>query len=61
MPTGVTGTWAKTSLLVSGTSTYSTYIKLAAASTTVPGTYTVTLNATCGPIVHSVSVALTVT
>jgi uncharacterized membrane protein len=60
LPAGVTGTFSKSSLLVSGTSTYSTSDKIAAASTALPGTYTVTLSATCGPIVHTVDVAVTV-
>jgi subtilisin family serine protease len=60
LPAGMTATWSRTSLLVYGTSTLSTYVKLAAASTTAPGTYTVNLLGTCGPIQHTVPLTVTV-
>src|SRR5262249_30889361 len=61
LPTGMTATWTKTSLLDSGTSTITNSVKLAASSATAPGTYTVDLVGKAGPIVHSVTLTVVVT
>jgi uncharacterized membrane protein len=61
LPAGMTATFGKTYLLVSGTSTLSTSAKFAATTATVPGTYTVDLIGTCGPIVHTVTLTVIVT
>ncbi len=61
LPAGVTATWSKTSILVSGTSTLTDSVKLAASSSAVPGTYTVMLYATCASLQHSVALTLTIT
>jgi uncharacterized membrane protein len=60
LPTGMTATWSKTSVLVSGTTTVTNSVKLAASSSTVPGTYTINLVGTAGPIVHTVPLTVTV-
>jgi subtilisin family serine protease len=60
LPAGMTATFGKTYLLVSGTSTLSTSVKFAATTATVPGTYTVDLIGTCGPIVHTVTLTVVV-
>jgi subtilisin family serine protease len=61
LPTGMTATWTKTPLLVSGTTAVTNSVKLAATNTTTPGTYTVTLVGTAGPIVHTVTLTVVVT
>jgi len=61
LPAGMTATWGSTSKLVSGTSTSSVSVKIAASSSTVPGTYAITLVGTCGPIVHTATLTVTVT
>jgi subtilisin family serine protease len=60
LPAGMTATWSKTYLLVYGTSTLSTTVKLAATTAAVPGTYTIDLIGTAGPIVHRVSLTVVV-
>ena len=60
-PTGLTATLGKTSLAVSGTTPLSVTLKLAAATSMAPGTYTVTLTGTCGGIVHAAPLTLVVT
>ena len=61
LPTGVTAAWGAAYLLTSGTTVKSTYVKITAASTAVPGTYTIDLIGTTGPIVHRVPLTITVT
>ncbi len=61
LPTGVTATWTRASLAVSGTTTSSTTVKLAPGTTAAAGTFAVNLVATCGGVVHSAPVTLTVT
>ena len=61
LPAGMTATWGKTYLLVYGTSRLSVSVKLAATTATVPGTYTVNLVGTCGPIVHTAPLSVVVT
>jgi hypothetical protein len=61
LPAGVTATWRAAYLLTYGTTTKSTYVTLAVASTAVPGTYTINLIGTTGPIVHSVPITVTIT
>jgi hypothetical protein len=60
LPAGVTATWGATSKLVYGTSTYSVALKIAAGSSVPPGTYTILLAGTCGPLVHTSTLTLTV-
>jgi hypothetical protein len=61
LPAGMTVTFGSAYALVYGTTTKSISAKFAAASTTVPGTYTVDLIGTCGPIVHTVTLTVIVT
>jgi uncharacterized membrane protein len=61
LPAGMTATFGSTYLLVSGTTTKSVYVKFAATTSTVPGTYTIDLIGTCGPIVHTVTLTVVVT
>jgi hypothetical protein len=61
LPAGMTVTFGSAYALVYGTTTKSISAKFAAASTTVPGTYTVNLIGTCGPIVHTVTLTVNVT
>jgi subtilisin family serine protease len=60
LPTGMSATWTKTSLLVSGTTAVTNSVKLAAASSTTAGTYTVTLVGTAGSTVHTVVLTVVV-
>ena len=60
LPAGVSATWGATSKLVSGTTTSSVSLKLSASSSVAPGTYSIQLAGTCGSIVHSATVTLTV-
>ena len=61
LPTGVTAAWGAAYLLTYGTTVKSTYVKITAASTAVPGTYTIDLIGTTGPIVYRVPLTITVT
>jgi hypothetical protein len=61
LPAGMTATFGSTYALVSGTTTKSVSVKFAATTITVPGTYTVDLIGTCGPIVHTVTLTVVVT
>jgi subtilase family serine protease len=58
LPTGITGTWAPTSIAAPGSG--SSTLTLAAASTTAAGNYTVTVTATAGSLSQTAKVTLTV-
>jgi subtilase family serine protease len=58
-PTGVTATFAPTSIAAPGSGTST--LTLAVASTTAPGKYTITVTGTGGSIKHTTTVTLTVT
>jgi uncharacterized secreted protein with C-terminal beta-propeller domain len=60
LPAGMTVTFGSTYVLVSGTTTKSVAAKFAATTATVPGTYTVDLIGTAGPIVHTVTLTVNV-
>jgi hypothetical protein len=57
LPTGVTASFAPTTVTGSGSST----LTLTSTSSTAAGTYSVSLTGTSGALVHSMNVALTVT
>jgi hypothetical protein len=61
LPTGMSLTFGSAYALVYGTTTKSISAKFAATTATVPGTYTIDLIGTCGPIVHTVTLTVVVT